>query len=129
MVPLARYGDIPSWLSTLLILGYVFAPLPGRWYAARLNLWDKEPLDERQHALRNFAYRLSYQVILFFASVIFALYWISNALLGFAEINSLVIFLTVMLFFALLYLPLSIVAWLEPDPPEDETAPNMKQAI
>ena len=120
IVPLARYSDLPSWLSTALILGYVFAPLPGRWYNTRLNIWDKEPLDERQHALRNFAYRLGYQVMLFLAFTVMVSYWVSNALFGFTEVNSLIAFLVVMLFFAMLYLPLSIVAWLEPNPvPED----------
>ena len=121
VVPLAVYSDLPAWVSTLLVLGYVFAPLPGRWYNARLDEWSKQPLDERQHALRNFAYRLSYQVILFCAFVVVSLYFFGDALFSFGGLDSLVIFLTVMLFFVMLYLPLSIVAWLEPDPIPENT--------
>ena len=129
VVPLAVYSGLPAWLSTLLVFGYVLAPLPGKFYSARLNLWGTKPLDERQHALRNFAYRLSYQIILCFALIIAGFYWVmsmlvSGVLLELTEISSFIAFLTVMLFFAMLYLPVSIVAWLEPDPLPDEDAGN-----
>ena len=89
-------------------------------------------LDERQRALRDRAYRVTYT-----AFVLYAAFMVAVNGLGFGDVvvsygvveQSVNFILLTLNLFVLATLPILYVAWLEPDPPEDETTPGLEQAV
>ncbi len=113
---------IPSLTSFAFIGAVVVAQIALFAYAGHVGrhtaVAADETLDERQRAIKQQVFQRSYHVIMGLAVFLLVMG-------GLMRVDWWVVIAFLVL---VLTLPTYMLLWLEPDPPEDETIPSMKQA-
>ena len=96
----------------------------------------KSVLDERQEAMRNRAYRLSYQIMMVLALLLglaFALVRSSftdyPSFFALSDTEAAVRAALGVYFVLLFILPTTVIAWLEPNPPTEESFPHTSKEV
>ena len=81
-------------------------------------------LDERQQGLKNQAHQTAYHIS-------YGVFCLTAVILAQLGVQSLIVIgiLAYAYFVLASILPTTVLAWLEPDPPEDEATPGLKQAF
>ena len=121
---LTLFGDRFFWNGILLIFLFWFLLLRLERSTSLAVGMKRKDLDERQRSLRNQAYRLAYLVAFSLAALMLSLdfFGVGDFQILFYNAHSSVTSLLLYANFLLMgSLPIIYIAWLEPDPPRDES--------
>ena len=126
----APLGDRFFWEGLLILLLYWFLLLRLERSTSLAGMKRKD-LDERQRSLRNQAYRLAYLIALSLASLMLFLdfFGVGDFQILFYNAHSSVTSLLLYANFMLMgSLPIMYVAWLEPDPIQENELRSLREA-